>query len=140
MPGRSAHTIPELLVVVTVTGILMAITVPRAIAALDRIAVRAAAGDVAATLGSARALALAGRSAVAVHLDDASGTLRMQRGPEVLLTRNIGHAHGVQLKHTRDSLAFDAWGLGQGAANLSVIIYRRSVAETVFVSRLGRVR
>jgi hypothetical protein len=30
--------------------------------------------------------------------------------------------------------------LGRGAANLSVIIRRRAAAETVVVSRLGRVR
>lgn len=138
MPRRAAHTLPELLVAVTIAGILMAIVVPRAVTALDRIAVRAAAGDVAATLGSARALALAGRSAVAVHLRN--GTLRIQRGQELLLSRNIGEAHGVQLQQTRDSLAFDGWGLGHGAANLSVIVRRRAAVETVFVSRLGRVR
>lgn len=137
---RRGHTVAELLVVVTIAGTLMAIAIPRALLVLDRITVRAAAADVAATLGSARALALASRSPVAVHIDDIDGSLRIQRGAVVLLSRNIGQAHGVQLKQTRDSLAYDAWGLGRGAANLSVVIWRRAAAETVFVSRLGRVR
>ena len=138
--ARSGYTLVELLVVVTLIGIALAIAIPRGLRVLDRLSVHAAAGDAAAMLSHARTLALAGHAAVAVHVDAATGMLRVQRGVEVLLTRNIGQAHGVQLGNTRDSLAFDAWGLGVGAANLSITLRRGAVAETVFVSRLGRVR
>jgi len=123
-----------------IAGIVMAIVVPRGLSMLDRIAVQSAAGDVHATLSLARSLALSGNAAVAIDVDSASGVLRVRRGAEVLLSRNIGHAHDVRLDGTRDSLTYDARGLGRGAANLSVIIRRRSASETVFVSRLGRVR
>jgi hypothetical protein len=48
--------------------------------------------------------------------------------------------YGVRVTASRDSMAYDARGLGYGAANLSVVVHRGRVAETVYVSRLGRVR
>lgn len=137
---RAGYTVVELLLVVMIAGIVMAIAVPRGLSVLDRIAVQSAAGDVHATLSLARSLALSGNAAVAIDVDSASGVLRVRRGAEILMSRNIGHAHDVRLDRTRDSLTYDARGLGRGAANLSVIIRRRSASETVFVSRLGRVR
>jgi prepilin-type N-terminal cleavage/methylation domain-containing protein len=139
-PRRAGYTILELVIVVTITGLLLSIAIPRTQRTLDRISVRAAASDIVATLNSARTLALASYAAVAVHMDSATGTLRVRRGSDLLLSRDIGQAHGVRIAPTRDSLAYDARGLGRGAANLSIVISRRSVAETVFVSRLGRVR
>jgi hypothetical protein len=58
----------------------------------------------------------------------------------MLHSRAIGFAHGVRLGGTRDSLTYDPRGLGRGAANLSIVVRRGTIAETVFVSRLGRVR
>lgn len=137
---EGGYTIVELLVVLGITGVLLAIALPRGQRMLDRITVHAAASDVAATLASARRLALAGRAAVAVDVDSASGVLRVRLGTELLLARNVGPAHGVEVRCSRDSLTYDGRGLGRGAANLSVIVRRRTAAETVFVSRLGRVR
>lgn len=130
----------ELVTVVTIIGLLLAIAIPRGQLLMDRVSVGAAAADVKAVLGTARSLALAGRSMVAVDIDSAGGVVRIRRGPELLQVRNLAQLHGVQLGCTRDSLAYDAHGLGRGAANLSVILRRRDAAETVFVSRLGRVR
>jgi prepilin-type N-terminal cleavage/methylation domain-containing protein len=138
--GRAGYTLLELLLVLMIAGLVMAIAIPRGLRLLDRMAVQSAAGDVQATLSLARSLALAGGASVAVDVDSTSGILRVRRGAEILLTRGIGHAHGVQLDRTRDSLTYDPRGLGRGAANLSLVVRRRAAAETVFVSRLGRVR
>lgn len=137
---RIGFTLLELVIVMLLVGGILAITVPGAQRMLDRISVHAAAADVAATLGRARSLALAGQAAVAVDIDTVKGTLRVRRGGEVLYVRDVGAAHLVRLRASRDSLAFTHRGLGRGAANLSVIVHRRVTAETVFVSRLGRVR
>ena len=124
----------------SIAAILMAIAIPHAQDSLDRAIVRSAAGDVISILSSARALAIAGHSPVAVDIDSVSGILRIRRGDEILASRGVGQAHGVILRRNRDSLAFDPRGLGYGAANLSIVVRRRAAAETVFVSRLGRVR
>ena len=133
-------TLLELLVVMTVTGIVLAIAVPRARAGLDRAVVLSAATDIRATLGLARTLALAGHTVIVVDVDSMRGMLRIRRGSDVLLRRGVGQAHGVGLRATRDSLSYDPYGLGRGASNLSVLIRKGVATETVFVSRLGRIR
>jgi Tfp pilus assembly protein FimT len=138
--ASAGYTVLELVIVVTIAAVVLAIAIPRGRLALDRIAVHSAASDVTATLNMARTLAIAGHAAVAVDVDSASGVMRVRRGVEILLSRNVSSAHGIQLERTRDSLTYDPRGLGRGAANLSIVIRRGAAAETVFVSRLGRVR
>lgn len=133
-------TLLELLIVMMVTGIVLAIAVPRTRAALDRAVVRSAASDVRATLGLARTLALAGYAEIVVEIDSAAGTLVVRRGSAVLRRRGVEQAHGIELRGTRDSLTYDPYGMGRGLSNLSILIWRGSAAETVFVSRLGRIR
>ncbi len=130
----------ELVIVALIAAVLLAIAIPRGRLALDRLSVHAAAGDVHSTLNLARTLALAGHAPVAVDIDSTTGVLRVRRGIEVLLSRDIGQAHGVRVSRTRDSLTYDSHGLGRGAANLSILVRRRQAVETVFVSRFGRVR
>jgi prepilin-type N-terminal cleavage/methylation domain-containing protein len=137
---RPGYTLAETVVVLLIAGVAMAIVIPRGVRALDRLVVQSAAADVRATHATARAHAIAGAAAVTVDVDSAMGTLRLRRGTDTLLTRGIGHAHGVRLTRTRDSLTFGSRGLGRGAANLSIVVRRGSAVETVFVSRLGRVR
>ena len=123
-----------------IVAAVLATALPRFQLVLDRISVHAAASDVTTILSFARTLAIAGRAPVAVDVDSASGTLRVRRGAEVVLSRSVGTLHGVKVGRTRDSLTYDPRGLGRGAANLSVILRLRAAAETVFVSRFGRVR
>lgn len=134
------YTVVELVVVLTLAAIVMGIAFPRGLLMLDRLSVQSAAADVRATLHSARSLALAGRTSVAVDIDGPGGVLRIRRGPAIVLTRNIASSHGVRMEQSRDSLAFGPLGLGRGAANLSIVVRRRAAAETVFVSRMGRIR
>ncbi len=138
--GPRGATLLETVLVLSTAAILMGIAVPSAQRSLDRIVVRSAASDLASVLHSARTMALAGRVTIAVDADPVTGAMRVRRGERVLFTRNIASAHGVQVTQTRDSMAFGPIGLGRGAANLSYVIRRRAAAETVFVSRLGRIR
>src|SRR5215213_6622865 len=104
---KRGFTVAELLIVLTIVGVVMAIVIPSAKAGLDRVSVRAAASDVRATLNYARMLAMAGGIPVAVDVDSVAGTLRVRRGDERIFTRSVGPAHGVRLGKTRDSLAYD---------------------------------
>jgi len=53
---------------------------------------------------------------------------------------DIGAEHDVQLSASRVRMSYSPTGIGYGAANLSVVVRRSAVVDTVFVSRLGRVR
>jgi hypothetical protein len=73
-------------------------------------------------------------------MDTVVGVIRAARAGETLLSRDLRARHGVRITATRDSMAYDARGLGTGAANLSLVIRRGRVTDTLYVSRLGRIR
>lgn len=137
---RCGVTLLEMLVVLVVLGVLLALTVPRAVGAADRAAVRSAAGELVTLFSRARREAVRRRTPVALRLDRTRGAVWLALGDSLLLRRELGASYGVRLVTTRDSMAYDARGLGVGAANLSVRVERGVAAETVVVSRLGRVR
>jgi hypothetical protein len=76
----------------------------------------------------------------AVRLDADRASVPVHAGADTALRRPLAAAHGVTLATTRDSAAYAPSGLGFGASNLSAVLRRGGVAETVVVSRLGRVR
>ena len=133
-------TLPELLVVMTIAAILGAIAVPHVQRFLARHATRAAAGDVSSLLSAARQIAATSAGGAAVTFDAAGATVRLVVTGDTAGTLAVGSLHGVALRTTRDSIAYDARGLGFGAANVSVVLTRGVAAETLVVSRLGRLR
>jgi hypothetical protein len=80
------------------------------------------------------------RSIVAVRIDTSRGTLVARADSTVVARRNLRDSYGVRIGASRDSVAFDMRGLGVGLSNLSVIVRRGRSMDTLFLSRLGRVR
>jgi hypothetical protein len=107
---------------------------------LDRIAARSAVAEAAEVIQQARDEALARRAVVSVRIDTVSGLIALRERGHTLAVHALAHAHRVTLASTRDSLAFDVRGLGYGASNLTLVVRRGRAAETLVVSRLGRVR
>ena len=130
---------PELLVVLLLASIALGFAFVRLGAAADRAAVRAAVSDAASVFIRARDAALYRRGPVAVHIDTLAALL-LTRADSLVLGRRDLRSFGVHLSASRDSMAFDGRGLGVGAANLSLIVRRGQAADTLFLSRLGRVR
>jgi Tfp pilus assembly protein FimT len=126
--------------VLAVTAILLGIAIPRLRHSAERAAVRGAVSDVVAALATARQLAVSRRGGVGISIDRAVGAIHIVAGDDTLATRQLGQLYGVTVASTRDSLAYDARGLGLGAANLTFVVVRGITADTVVVSRLGRVR
>lgn len=75
-----------------------------------------------------------------IIIDRPGGHVAVVTGGETLMRRDLEGTYGVALSSTRDSTAYSPLGHGFGAANLSLVIARGRVAETIFVSREGRVR
>lgn len=137
---RSGITLIDQLLAISLLGIVVAITVHGVGALRDRLAVRTAARAVRAALGLAREQAIAGGARTAVRFSAVDGTVTVHVGNDSLHRARLTTTHGVSLETTRDSMAYLPSGLGVGAANVRIVLRRGLHADTVTVSRLGRVR
>jgi prepilin-type N-terminal cleavage/methylation domain-containing protein len=137
---RTGVTILELLTVLSLVGIMSAIAIPSIAAARDRTAVHGATSSLVATLADARHLAQRWHRRTAVTFDTAASRAIVHAGPDTLASLALHALFKVTLGATRDSIAFYPTGLGYGAANTRLIVARGASAETVTVSRAGRVR
>lgn len=138
--GATGFTLAELAVSLSIMSILSAIALPKAASLIDAVRVRGAVIELESLFESARHLAIAHSEQITVEIDAATVSVYVTAGSDTLRSRHIGAEHGVQLATTRARMAYSAIGVGYGAANLSVVVRRNAVADTVVVSRLGRVR
>ena len=137
---RHAFTIIELTVTLCILSILSAIAIPWAGEVLDRVRVRSAAVEIESLFGAARHIAIAHAAHATVEVDTIERSITVSVAGDTVRNREIGSAHDVQLSATRTRMSYSATGTGYGAANLSVVVRRNRAVDTVFVSRLGRVR
>jgi len=137
---RHAFTIIELTVTVCILSILSAIAIPWADKVLDRVKVRSAAVEIESLFSAARHIAIARGAQATVEIDPVAQSINVSVGGDTVRKREIGAAHDVQLSANRARMSYAATGMGYGAANLSVVVRRNAAVDTVFVSRLGRVR
>jgi prepilin-type N-terminal cleavage/methylation domain-containing protein len=137
---RAAFTMIELTITLCIMSILSAIAVPGAGRLLDSIHVNGAVVEITSLFGAARHLAIARARQVSVEVDTANRIIRLVSDGQSIREREIGRVHDVSLSATRVRMTYSATGMGYGAANLSVVVRRNGSVDTVFVSRLGRVR
>lgn len=137
---RRGTTLIEQLIGLSLLSLLFGITVHEAATLRDRLSLRAARGAVREALAFAREQAIAGGTRVAVRFDDAGGRIVVYAGADSLHRVAVRTGWGVEFEASRDSTAYGPSGLGVGAANLSLVLRRGALADTLTVSRLGRVR
>jgi len=137
---RSAFTIIELTIVICVLAVLSAIAMPTATGLVDRIRVRAAVTEIESLFGAARHVAIARATQTTVEIDTAARMISVTVAGDTLRRGSLGDELGVQLAANRSAMSYSPTGIGYGAANLSVVVRRNSAVDTIFVSRLGRVR
>ena len=137
---RRAFSAIELTIVIGVVSVLSAIAMPGMTGLLDRMRVRAAVTQIESLFGAARNIAIARSSVASVEIDTVAGTISVTLDRDTLRRGDIGIEHAVRLSTNRVSMAYSPTGIGYGAANLSVVVRKSSVADTIVVSRLGRVR
>lgn len=137
---RHAFTLIELTVTLCILSILSAIAIPRAGRVLDGIHVHGAVIEIESLFSTARHIAIARGAQTTVEIDTVAQAIYVSAGGGKLRDAKIGADHDVRLSTTRSGMSYSVTGMGYGAANLSVVVRRNSVADTVFVSRLGRLR
>jgi Tfp pilus assembly protein FimT len=137
---RRATTAIEMLVVLSVIAVMIGIVVPHFGRLRDGISVRNATAEALSAFALARQSAIVRAARAGLTIDRPPGHITVTVGGETLLRRDLEGMYGVTLTSTRDSTGYSPLGHGFGAANLSLVIARGQVAETIFVSREGRVR
>jgi Tfp pilus assembly protein FimT len=137
---RAAHTLAELVLALTLMGIVASIAVPSLAAASARWRLRAAGGDVVNAIAYAREAALARGVQSTVVIDEGAAEVRVTCGADTLFRRAIGALHGVTMASSGDSVRFAPDGLATGVSNVTVLLVIGTRVDSVVVSRLGRVR
>lgn len=137
---RRGSTLIEQLWLLVVSGIVLSASVVGGARVLDAAIVRSAANDVADLFAIARDQAIATGKRTAVRIDMTGGRLIVHAEVDTLMRLELAQSRSVSVIATRDSMAYAASGLGYGASNLRVIVRRGASADTITVSRLGRVK
>jgi type IV fimbrial biogenesis protein FimT len=137
---RHAFTIVELTVTICILGVISAIAMPSVGKLLDGVHVRGAVPEIESMFSGARHIAIARSAQTTIDIDTVNQAIYVSVGVDTLRKREIAKDHGVGLSATRVRMSYSATGMGYGAANLSVYVRRSSFVDTVFVSRLGRLR
>ena len=137
---RRGTTLIEVAVVLCVTGTLAAVAVPGFRRMADRAAARGAAEDFATVCSTARHLAVLRSKTATVVIDENAGIVSTQVGDSVVSRRDFGEVYEVVLDASRSRISYGPAGLATGVSNVRFIAARGAAAETVTVSRLGRVR
>lgn len=125
--------------VLAVAGLLMAVALPPMAAWRNRWMVRRARDDAAVLFAAARWRAQGVGRSVTVTIDASRGALTAAHGAWRLV-RELDAAYGVLLSANRTNVVYRPDGLTSGAANLTLVLSRGEAAESLRVSRLGRVR
>lgn len=137
---RTGTTLPELAVVMAMLGVLLLLAVPTLRRAGDAAHVRAAVTSATTTLAVARHVAVARGAMSTLRVDTAGARLVVLVAADTVLVRDLRRTHGVRLAATRLEMRYLASGIGYGASNGRLAIGRGRSADTIIVSRLGRVR
>lgn len=137
---RRGVTLAELVLTCTFVGLVAGIAVPRIGALLDAIRLQQASHEVAGAVTLARAAAIRRANYTRLVIDPLRDELRIESGADTLHRRNLGDMHRVTLRATRDTITYAPSGLGYGVANSTIVVSIGQRAETVTVSRLGRMR
>lgn len=140
-PGRRRRgaTLIEQLWVLVLTGGLAALALTSGGALFAALDVAMAAQATVDLLALARDHAIATGSRTAVRFDEAGARVVVHVGRDTIAVGDF-HGSGLILEATRDSLSYAPSGLGVGAANLRLVLMRSARADTITVSRLGRVQ
>lgn len=135
-------TLPELVVVALIVGLMASILIPPARRTLDRIAVLGAAQRFSAIHETARQSAIARATAVRYEVAryGAAIALAARKRNGAWDTLGVWTLGQVKVESGQRIVTFNPLGLGSGASNTRVVFSRGQAAETLTVSRTGRLR
>ena len=139
---RRGYSLPELLIVLAIVGLLTALALPPARRLLDTIAVENGARQIRAAHLRARMHALAFGQTTLLELGADTIRIRSVSGPDTTLTwQSAGPAaDGLTLSGPAHPLVYSPVGITMGLSNGTWHLTFGTVSRDVIVSRLGRLR
>jgi hypothetical protein len=137
---RRGSAMVEQIALLALLGILATVSIRGIARLLDATWVHIATRDIADLIALAREQAAATGARAAVRFDVAASHVAVHAGTDTVARYDLAQHGHVVMEATRDSMAYAPSGLGFGAANLRVVIRKGASAETLTVSRLGRVK
>jgi prepilin-type N-terminal cleavage/methylation domain-containing protein len=139
---RHGFTLPELLSVIAIIGILVSIVTPPMGRALDQAAAREGVERFAALYATTRQFAIARNALARLELDrtQRTATLSVRRTPAAWDTVGTYPLGSASIACTNPTIVFGPLGLGYGTSNTRVVFSRGAAADTVTTSRTGRLR
>lgn len=139
---RHGFTLPELLSVIAIVGIVLSIATPPLGRALDRAAVREGVDRFAALHATTRQLAITRNALARLEVDGVrhTATLSVQRSPTAWDSVGRYDLGSATITCSNPTTVFGPLGLGYGTSNTRVIFTRGAAADTVTTSRTGRLR
>ena len=129
-----------MLIVLTLVILALGLALPMIARGLDRVFTRAAANDAVAAFFLARATAIATARPVMVSVDSQGGIHVVTSRGDTILSRALARLHRVTVAASRPGMTYTPMGIGYAGANLRLVFRRGRAADTVVVSREGRVR
>ena len=142
MQRRCGFTLVEVLMVITIVGILLGVVVPRYGKISGAMQVHSAKQEVATLLSQGRATAIqidqtvnVVRSANSISLIAVSGS-----GSMLISQQDLGSQFGVTLSATRDTVAYDSRGMVTGnTTTLKYVVTNGDTRDSVCLMALGKV-
>jgi Tfp pilus assembly protein FimT len=131
----------EILVALAIVATLVGIAAPRLGALHDRAVVRTAAAELGALLATTRQAAMLRSAPAMLVLDRSRASATVIIGTDTIASRPLAErAAGLRLTATRDTIRYGPSGRGHGASNATIVVSKGAAGDTLWVSRLGRVR
>ena len=135
-----AFTLPELVLVLAVAGILLVIALPGVARVVDQVMVDAATSQLVAAHRRARIMAITRGQTLTLAIDSAETSISPRSGVPVLWTQTGPSGSGVSLHGPTRRFTFAPEGMTVGLSNASLELSRGSSTRTIVISRLGRIR
>jgi prepilin-type N-terminal cleavage/methylation domain-containing protein len=138
---RRGFTLIEMAIVLVVIGILAGLAAPRLAGYVDRLAVRRAEDETAAFFNRARITAVYRAARLRVSFGSDSLLAVAEGASDSIVWRVPGPArYGVGLTASRPEVRLYPNGMGLGAANTKLVFRRGEAADSLTISRLGRLK
>ena len=137
---RRGYTIPELILVLAILGLLTGIAVPRFARLADSLAVQRAALELVSAHNRARMSAVLRGRPLELTIRADLLAIRFPGAPENVWQALGPAAQGVAMTGPTHPVTFSPVGITVGLSNGSYRLSRGAATRTVIVSRLGRVR